>query len=172
MTEVDAAGARPTQATASRWPRLLLLIAAAIEFLTGLSDLPILFGDLSQVPGPGIGGAVIIAKIVLHPIAAFAALFFTIRGRVVPAIGAMAATMLLTWASFLPSYAANGLEMAGMAGALTIYLMFLLPLMAVAAAVLALRGRLVPAILLAVLPTFAGVAAVIAFGIGVAIYGF
>ncbi len=40
------------------------------------------------------------------------------------------------------------------------------------AIVLALRGQLTPAIVLAVLPTFIGIASAIAFGIGVAVYGF
>jgi hypothetical protein len=172
MTDANAAAAVPAKGTARRWPRLALLIAAAFEFLTGLSYLPILFGDLSQVPGPGIGGAIIVAKIALHPLVAFAALFFAVRGRMLYAILAMAAALLLTWVSFLPSVAINGLEMTGMAGAATIYLIFLVPLLALAGIVLALRGRLTPAIVLVVLPTFVGVAATIAFAIGVAIYGF
>jgi hypothetical protein len=172
MTDAHAAAAVPAKGTTPRWPRLALLIAAAFEFLTGLSDLPILFGDLSQVPGPGIGGAIIVAKIVLTPVIALAALFFAVRGRMLYAILAMAAALLLTWVSFLPSVAINGLEMTGMAGAATIYLIFLVPLLALAGIVLALRGRLTPAIVLVVLPTFVGVAATIVFAIGVAIYGF
>ena len=173
MTQTGTAGTAPAgQAMAPRWPRLVLLIAAAIEFLSGLSALPILFGDLSEVPGPGIGGAIIVAKIVLMPLAALAALFFAIRGRMLYAILAMAAGLLLTWVSFLPSVAINGLEFAGTAGVATIYLIFLVPLLALAGIALALRGRLTPAIALVVLPTFVGVAATIAFAIGVAIYGF
>ncbi len=171
MTRADTAAEAPPKA-ALRWPRLILLVAAAIEFLTGLSDLPILFGNLSEVPGPGIGGAIIVAKIALTPLIAFAALFFTIRGRMLYAILAMAADVLLMWVSFLPSVAINGLEMAGMAAVATTYLIFLVPLLALAGIVLALRGRLAPAIALVVLPTFLGVAATIAFAIGVAIYGF
>lgn len=171
MTRADTAAEAPPKA-APRWPRLILLVAAAIEFLTGLSDLPILFGNLSEVPGPGIGGAIIVAKIALTPLIAFAALFFTIRGRMLYAILAMAADVLLMWVSFLPSVAINGLEMAGMAAVATTYLIFLVPLLALAGIVLALRGRLAPAIALVVLPTFRGVAATIAFAIGVAIYGF
>jgi hypothetical protein len=60
--------------------------------------------------------------------------------------------------------------MAGMAAVATTYLIFLVPLLALAG--MALRGRLAPAIALVVLPTFLGVAATIAFAIGVAIYGF
>ena len=39
-------------------------VAIAIEFFGGLSTLPILAGDLNEVPGPGVGGAIIIATIV------------------------------------------------------------------------------------------------------------
>jgi hypothetical protein len=172
MTDASAAGAAAAQGIATRWPRLALLIAAAFEFLTGLADLPVLFGDISQVPGPGIGGAIIVAKIALSPLVALVALFFTVRGRMLYAILAMAAVMLLTWVSFLPSVAINGLESAGVAGAVTIYQVILVPLIGLAAIVLALRGRRAPAIILVVLPTFVNVAAGIAFAIGVAIYGF
>ncbi len=173
MTQANAAGAdTPAQGKKLRWPQLALLAAAAFEFLTGLADLPILFGDISQVPGPGIGGAIIVAKIALMPIVALAALFFTVRGRMLYAILTMVAVMLLTWVSFLPSVAINGLEIEGVAGAVTIYEVFVVPLIALAAIALAMRGRRTPAILLAVLPTFVNVAAGIAFAIGIMIYGF
>ena len=166
MTQANAAGAdTPAQGKKLRWPQLALLAAAAFEFL-------ILFGDISQVPGPGIGGAIIVAKIALMPIVALAALFFTVRGRILYAILAMIAVMLLTWVNFLPSVAINGLEIEGVAGAVTIYEVFVVPLIALAAIALAMRGRRTPAILLAVLPTFVNVAAGIAFAIGIMIYGF
>ena len=133
MTQANAAGAdTPAQGKKLRWPQLALLAAAAFEFLTGLADLPILFGDISQVPGPGIGGAIIVAKIALMPIVALAALFFTVRGRMLYAILTMVAVMLLTWVSFLPSVAINGLEIEGVAGAVTIYEVFVVPLIALA----------------------------------------
>jgi hypothetical protein len=76
MTEVDAAAATPARQP-RRWPGLLLLIVAIFEFMGGLSALPILAGDLNEVPGPGLGGAIIIATIILHPVpAAAAAMFF------------------------------------------------------------------------------------------------
>jgi len=137
-----------------------------------LSGVPVLFGNLSDVPGPGIGGAIIVTKIALMPFAALAALFFTVRGRMFYAVLALAVGQLLTWVSFLPSFAANELVLTGTEGAVTIYLAVVVPLLALAAIVLALRGRLTAAIVLAVLPTMAGVAAAIAFAIGVMIYGF
>jgi hypothetical protein len=163
---------QPAQATAPRWPRLVLLIVAAIEFLTALSDLPVLFGNLSEVPGLNLGGAVIIAKIALSPLIAFAAVFFVIRGRIFYAIVAMAVGMLLTSLSFLPTVIGSGFTLTGADGAVTIYEIFVVPVIAIAAVVLGHRGRLTPAILLAVLPALIGVAATIAFAIGVAIYGF
>jgi hypothetical protein len=165
-----SAGASP------RWPRLLFIIAAAIELVGGLRNLPILLGDLSQAPGLDFGGAVIIAVIVLHPILAFLALALAIRGRMMDALLAMAAIIALTWLSFLPSIAIHGLGLEasgiGFAGALLVFQVFLAPASALAIAVLALARRWTPACLLAVLPTFLGVASVIAFAIDVAIYGF
>ena len=46
---------------------LLLIIIAAIEAFDGLSHAPMLFGDMSEIPGPGIGGAIIKAYIASHP---------------------------------------------------------------------------------------------------------
>ena len=69
MAQANQAAAVPASQP-RRWPGLLLLIAAIIEFLGGLGALPILAGDLSEVPGPGLGGAIIIATIILRPIAA------------------------------------------------------------------------------------------------------
>jgi hypothetical protein len=170
--QASAAGAGPAQATGSRWPRLILLIAAAIEFLTGLSNLPVLFGNLAEVPGFDLGGLLIIAKIVLSPFIALAALFFAIRGRICYAIGALAAGLLLTALSWLPTAAHSGFTVSGADGAVNIYEVVVVPVLAIAAIVLAYRGRMTPAILLVVVPTFVGVAATIAFAVGIAIYGF
>ena len=38
--------------------RAVLIIIAIIEVLDALSSVSILFGDMSQIPGPGIGGAI------------------------------------------------------------------------------------------------------------------
>ena len=52
----------PAPVRAPRLPGLylLLIIMAAIEAFDGVSHAPILFGDMSEIPGPGIGGAIIL----------------------------------------------------------------------------------------------------------------
>ena len=49
-------------------------LKAAIEAFDGLSHLPALFGDMSEIPGPGLGGAIIKADIAVHPLLALSAL--------------------------------------------------------------------------------------------------
>ncbi len=172
MSEVNGGVVAPQPA---RWPRLLLLIAAMIELLGGLGALPILAGDLNEVPGPGLGGQIVLATIILRPIAAVAALFFLVRGRLPEALVSMAVVILIGWISYLPSVQLHGLEMEGdgAGGVFTFAMMILPPILVLAIAALALTGtRLKLATLLAILPTLIGILAVVAFGIGVAIYGF
>jgi hypothetical protein len=175
MTMANGAGALPAAAT-PRWPRLLFIIAAAIELIGGLRDLPILLGKLSEAPGLDLGGAVLIAKIVLQPILAFLALALAIRGRMMDALLAMAAIIALTWLSFVPSIAIHGLDLkAGgisLIAALFVFQIFVAPIVALAVALFALARAWTPACLLAVLPTYLGVAGVVAFAVDVAIHGF
>jgi hypothetical protein len=174
MAQADQAAGTPA-AQPSRWPRLLLLIVALIEFLGGLGDLPILAGNLDEIPGPGLGGAIIIATIILQPIAAAAALFFIVRANITWALLSMAVVILLNWASFLPSIQLHGLDFGadGTGGLVTFVLVILPPILVLAIAGLALTNmRPTLASLLAVLPTFIDVLGKVAFGIGVAIYGF
>ena len=53
--------------------RILLIIVAVIEAFGGLSSAPILFGDISEIPGPGIGGAMVKLHLAVHPVLALAA---------------------------------------------------------------------------------------------------
>jgi hypothetical protein len=159
-------------ASASRWPRLLLLIAAAIELIGGLAGLPVLF-DSSDVPG--LGGAVIIVKIVLQPVLALLALAFTIRGRMTDALLAMALIIAMGWLSFLPSVAVPGFDLNEGSGFILVHVVFqifIAPIVALAVAILALARQWTPACLLAALPTFLQVFGVVLFAINVAIYGF
>ena len=105
---------------------LLLIIIAAIESFDGLSNASMLFGDTSQIPGSGVGGAIIKAYIASHPVLALAALGFATIGR--------------------PRYAIIALA--------------------------ARNQRLRLAAMLVSIPTLYSVAAVIAFGIGIFLYGF
>jgi hypothetical protein len=151
------------------------MIAAGIEALRGLNDFPLLFGDLSEVPGPGLGGWIIAAKIALQPFIAIAALVLAARARLCQALGAMAVIIFMTWLSYLPSVADHGLDLEG-SGAVVLQLMFaigLAPFIAATVAALAVRNeRLEFATFLAVLPTAVSVLGLVAFAIGVAVYGF
>jgi hypothetical protein len=171
----DTVSVAPSAQTA-KWARLLLLIAAVIEFLGGLNGLPILFGDLNEVPGPGLGGQIILAGIVLQPLLALAAIFFTVRGKIPYALVAMAFIILLSWLSYVPSVRLHGLDLSqgdAFTTAMLGWQLIVAPVVALAVAGLALREtQLTLATVLAVLPTLAHVLSVIVFGISVAIYGF
>ena len=53
MTGMNGAHATSAEAVSlGRAWRMLLIAAAALEFLGGVRDFPILFGNLSEVPGP------------------------------------------------------------------------------------------------------------------------
>ena len=174
MTQaVEAAGAPAKQPR--RWPGLLLLLVAIIELMGGLGALPILAGNLDEIPGPGLGGKIIIATIILRPIAAAAALFFLVRGNLPGALVSMAIVILVGWISYLPSVQLHGLELQGdgVGGLFSFALLILPPILVLAISALALTGkRLTLATVLAALPTLISILSVVAFGIGVAIYGF
>jgi hypothetical protein len=161
-----------------RPPRLLglylfLIIIAAIEAFDGLSHAPVLFGDMSQVPGPGVGGAIIKTYIASHPVLALAALGFATIGRLRYAILALGALVLMTWLNFMPSVVRHGLDFRGVSAFETPVRIIAFPLMAACAIALAARGeRLGLATMLVSIPTLYGVASVIAFGIGIFLYGF
>ena len=69
-----------TAPSAPRWPRVLLFIAALIELSQGLGSLPILAGNLDEIPGPGIGGKIIIAAIVILMLIGIGVIFI-VRAR-------------------------------------------------------------------------------------------
>ncbi len=175
MTNAGNAAAQGSAAEIPRWALILLATAAALELLQGLSDLPILFGDTSEIPGLGIAGWIIKAKLALLPIVALAALILAASGRLRQALLAMAAVVLLTWLSYLPSVFVHGLEFEGdgTGGLITLFQLVLAPVLVVVVAALALRGeRLTLAAVLAVVPTMLSVVFILLFAVGVAIYGF
>ncbi|MEH2536271.1 MULTISPECIES: hypothetical protein [unclassified Bradyrhizobium] len=161
-----------------RPPRLLglylfLIIIAAIEAFEGLSHAPVLFGDMSEIPGPGVGGAIIKAYVAAHPLLALAALAFAAVGRLRYAVMALGALVLMTWLNFMPSVVRHGLDFRGVSAFETPVRIIAFPLMAACAITLAARGeRLGLATMLVSIPTLYGVASVIAFGIGIFLYGF
>ena len=172
-TTVNDAPPAPARAPRLLGLYLLLIIIAAIEAFDGLSHLPTLFGDISEIPGPGVGGAIIKAHIASHPLLALAALVFATVGRLRYAIMALGVLVLLTWLNFMPSVVRHGFDFRGVSAFETPVRIIAFPLMGACAIALAARGqRLGLATLLVSIPTLYSVCAVIAFGIGIMIYGF
>ena len=161
-----------------RAPRLLglylmLIIVAAIEAFEGLSHTPMLFGDISEIPGPGIGGAIIKTYIASHPVLALAALGLATVGRLRYAIMALGALVLMNWLNDMPSVVRHGLDFRGVSAFETPVRIIAFPLMAACAIAYAARNRrLGIATALASIPTFWFWGGVIAFAISVSIYGF
>jgi hypothetical protein len=152
---------------------LLLILIAAIEAFDGLSHVPTLFGDMSEIPGPGIGGAIIKAYIAVHPLLALAALALATIGRLRCAIMALGALVLMNWLNYMPSVVRHGLDFKGLSAFETPMQIIAFPLMGACAIALAARSqRLGLATLLVGIPTLYGVMAVVAFGIGVFPHGF
>jgi hypothetical protein len=152
---------------------LLLIIVAAIEAFEGLSHAPMLFGDISEIPGPGIGGAIIKTYIASHPVLALAALALATVGRLRYAIMALGALVVMNWLNFMPSVVGHGLDFRGVSAFETPVRIIAFPLMAACGIALAARSqRLGLATMLVSIPTLYSVFAVIAFGIGVILYGF
>jgi hypothetical protein len=152
---------------------LLLIIIAAVEAFEGLSHAPMLFGDMSEIPGPGLGGAIIKAYVVSHPLLALAALALATVGRLHYAIMALGALVLMNWLNYMPSVVRHGLDFGGLAALQTPVQIIAFPLMGACAIALAARKeRLGLATLLVSIPTLFDVLAMIAFGISVLLYGF
>jgi hypothetical protein len=152
---------------------LLLIIMAAIEAFDGLSHLPALFGDMLEIPGSGIGGAIIKAPIVGHPLLALAALGLASVGRLRNAIMMLGTLVLMSWLNDMPSVVRHGLDLKGLSAFETPMQIIAFPLMgACAIAFAARRQRLGLAAVLVSIPTLYGIFALIAFGIGVMVKGF
>jgi hypothetical protein len=153
---------------------LLLILIAAIEAFDGLSHVPTLFGDMSEIPGPGFGGFLIKAYIASHAPLALAALLFAAIGSVRYAIIALGAVVMMTWLNYMPSVMRYGLGFDNLyttlQGAAQI---IAFPLMGACGIAYAARGRrLGVATALVSIPTFWFWLGVIAFAISVSIHGF
>jgi hypothetical protein len=147
--------------------RVVLMIAALLEAFDAL------FGDISEIPGPGFGGFLIKAPIATHPVLALATLVFAAIGRVRYAVIALGAIVFMTWLNYMPSVVRHGLEFRGVGAFETPVRIIAFPLMAACAVALAARNqRLRLATALASIPTFYSLIGVIIFAIGVSIYGF
>lgn len=169
MTEATSGSATTSDTDKLGWARTLLIIAAGIEFLGSLAAVPMLFLDLPEMPGPPLTGTLITIRLLLQPVLALAALVFVLQYRVTYAIYALAALILVMWASLLPTIAEHGLDLSGFAGIHAIYEVVVLPLIAGAAAALAV-GRKKLATMLVTLPTMLDLVSVIAFAISAAMF--
>ena len=98
-----------------------------------------LFGDMSEIPGPGIGGAIIKAYIASHPVLALAALALATIGRLRYAIMALGALVLMNWLNYMPSVVRHGLDFGGLAAFQTPVQIIAFPLMGACAIALAAR---------------------------------
>jgi len=154
--------------------RAALIMVAIVEALDGLSDFPTLFGDMSEIPGPGLGGFLIKAYIATHLPLALATLVFAAIGRVRYAIIALGAVVAMTWLNTMPSVVLHGLDFdSGFSALQTTAQIIAFPLMAACAIALAARNeRLGLATALVGIPTLFNVFAVIAFAISVSLHGF
>src|SRR5262249_59786564 len=136
--------------------RLLLIVVALAELVDSASSLPVLFIDHSRIPGPGIGGAIVLATIALKPPLAIAAIGGALIKRMRFAVCALAAIGICNWLYFAPSMKLSDFDGLGFNWASVQFLadtQLVLPF-SVAAIVLALRtSRLSLAIVLACLPT-------------------
>lgn len=154
--------------------RIVLIIVALIEAYDGFSNVSALFGDMSEIPGPGLGGGLVKAHLAAHPVLAVAALVFAAMGRVRHALVALGTIMIMGWLSDMPSVVAHGFAVKGAFSAVeTIARIVAFPLMAACAIAYAAHDRhLGSATLLVSIPTLFKVVLVVGFIVSVVKYGF
>jgi len=165
--EADAAAAPPV----AKWLRAGLIAVALLELLGSLSDL----AAFASLPAEDRAPAhwLIMIDVVLQPILASVAAYCALKGKLriaIMALASMAIVELLL--RNIPLMGPTGLD-ASPYGLVLFVQIYLLPALCVIALWLAWANRrLELAGVLAMLPTLSGILGVLAFGVGVAIYGF
>ena len=174
MTAVPVTGTSvPAPAPRLLGLRTVLMIAASFEAFDAFSSVSTLFGDTSEIPGPGIGGFLIKAHIAGHPVLALAALLFAATGRVRHAIMALGGVMIMTWLNYMPSVVRHGFDFRGVGAIEMPAQIIAFPLMAACAIAYPARNRqLGIATALVGIPTLFNLFGVIAFAVGIALHGF
>jgi hypothetical protein len=152
--------------------RLTLGALALIELASAMSGVPLVFGDDADIFG-GAGGKVVAATLLLKPLAALAALGAVATGRLRPGVVAMACVVLLDWIGALPSFVTHKPDFGGfLTTAHMVFQIVACPLLAVMAMALARRAeRLGAATVMVAAPMLVSLAGIVAFAVGVAIYG-
>lgn len=158
-----------TFAAKAAWP--LLVLTAALQAYFGLSSVAYVF---MGVPHPVSGLSAWTAAMMggLQAVAAAVAFVLAARRDLRGVTLAVAGGMMLGWLSMLPSIVAQGLDFHGI-DKLTPASFVLLPVIAIAAAVLAWRNPYpIAAALIVSAMTFVGILLTIALAIVIAMYGF
>lgn len=172
-TEPAAASISPATAPRMLGLRIVLHLIGIMEALDGFTSASTLFGDMSEIPGPGFGGFLIKAHLATHPVLAIAVIALAVTGRVRGAIIALSAIVIMTWLNVMPSVVLHGLDFNGTSAFETPLRIVAFPLMAACAIAYAARNqRLGLATALAALPTLFQWLGIVVFAIGVMIYGF
>ena len=158
------------------WLRIALAVVALIELADALSSVHNIFTDYHHTTALlRFAQALTSVKLALAPLVAGAAAVLAITGRTRCAIGGLAVLQLLEWVlQDVWSIPFHGLELSLDFGVLEAFFHhFVFPAVAIAGAALALKDRrLALAGLLVSLPTLINWIGVVAFAIGIMIYGF
>ncbi len=165
----------PEPASLSPVLRVIIALVGAIEGINGLTDVSILFGEISRIPGTTPGGLTIIASIALHPILGFVALAFALTRRLRYGVAALAVLTLMQWASDMPSVINHGFDLTGDAfvNAQAIFKIIIQPIIAAGAIAAGWFNRhLAPATIAVMLPTLVDLAGFAAFAVGISMHGF
>jgi len=157
------------------WLRVLLILIAVVEGLEGLFKIPLLLAGDPEIPGKGWGGWAVTSELALTLPFALVALFFLIKGDIRRGVCFVAGIALLRWISLLPSLVNHPASFpgSGISGVIQVLQMMVFPLLMLMVIALAYKSeRLTLAGILASLPAITNWLGIVAFAIGVAIYGF
>jgi hypothetical protein len=156
--------------------RIALIVLASIVAIGALRDVPGIFYEFDHKTALGqFAQTLSRVDLALAVPITLAALFFALAGNLRYAIAALAIRQLVDWICDTPtSIAIHGIEWSLTYGGINVFwIQVVIPLVALAALYLAWRNeRLVLATALVALPTIFFSLNVLAFAIGVMIYGF
>jgi hypothetical protein len=167
--------ANAPSAALDRVLRIVVFLFGMIEGILHLSDLSILSGDITRIPGADPEGLMFLAAIVLHPVLGFAAAACALTKKLRLGLAALALLALMPWVRDLPSLIREGFQMSGSAylNADAIFRTAIQPVIGLGALSAAwLNRHLTAATLALTLPTLVKAAGIAAFAISVMLYGF